>query len=77
MLQSASGGTTPPPGYVGLEVRTLPLSNLVRACFLVERRRLRPVPGGTGRSRCWGGWTVTCLCAPVRWVLILMYAVGR
>ena len=33
MLQSASGGTTPPPGYVGLEVCTLPLSSLVRACF--------------------------------------------
>ena len=31
-LHSSPGGTMPTPGYVGLEVRTLPLSNLVRVC---------------------------------------------
>ena len=48
MLQNPSGGTTPTPrpGYVGLEVRTLPLSNLVRGAG----SGLGDRPG-----RCWGG----------------------
>jgi len=47
-LHSSPGGTMPTPGYVGLEVRTLPLSNLV---CLVE-----PVLGRRACERPCGGW---------------------